>query len=72
MTRPTDIPPDLTAWVEIGGPWSVRVLYAVYLLRYVASLLPPWRPGAVLEVRALGVLDRLAALPTTDRVVESC
>lgn len=49
--RPTDIPADLAAWLEIGGPWSVRVLYAGFLLRYVASLLAPWRPGAVLEMR---------------------
>lgn len=51
MTRPTDIPSDLTAWIEIGGPWSVRLIYATYLLRYILSLIAPWRPGAVLEVR---------------------
>lgn len=60
MPRPTDIPPDLTAWIEIGGPWSVRVLYAGFLLRYVASLLAPWRPGAVLEVRRRIVEDLTA------------
>jgi hypothetical protein len=62
MTNPTDIPPrdipdDLVVFALIGGPWSFRVLYAVYLLRYVASLLAPWRPGAVLEVRRKIVED---------------
>jgi len=25
--RPVDIPADLAAWIEIGGPWSVRLIY---------------------------------------------
>lgn len=49
--RPVDIPADLAAWIEIGGPWSVRLIYAGYLLRYVLTLVAPWRAGAVLEMR---------------------
>lgn len=49
--RPVDIPADLAAWIEIGGPWSVRLIYAGYLLRYVLTLVAPWRARAVLEMR---------------------
>jgi len=48
---PRDIPADLVAYAMVGGPWVVRVLFCLQLLRFIGHTLAPWRYGGYLEIR---------------------
>ena len=48
---PRDIPHDLVAFAMLGGPWLVRLLFCLRLLRFVFHALAPWRYGGYLEIR---------------------